>query len=116
MHSILLKSSRGLDHGDERYRWANERSAVPPGTPGFRIVVACDVSTLALRNRRSRAIGVFLDRSTSRCRPGMVAGVAARPDRLRQLTVSISIVVCRQRLVDQSGCADRGQPAPGGRL
>src|SRR6266481_8559411 len=116
MHSVPLNPGPGADSRNERYRWANERSAVSPGIPQFRFVAARDVSALALWNRRCGTFGVFMDRPTSGCRPGMVAGAAARPDRLWKLAVSVSIVVCRQRPVDQSGWPDSGRPTPGERL
>src|SRR3984957_6937700 len=40
--------------------------------------------------------------SSSRCRPEVVAGATARPHWLRKLALSINVVVCRQRVADQS--------------
>ena len=51
------------------------------------------------------AIGV--DRSTLRRRTKLVAGVALGSDGIRQLSVSIAVVFCRQRTSDQPGLADR---------
>ena len=86
-------------------------SPVPAGLPRFRPAAARHVAAFAVRHRRCGAGGVRVDRPAPRGRTKLVAGAAARPDRLRQFAVPIPVVVRRQRAADQPGLADRGRTA-----
>ena len=63
---------------------------------------------LALRHWRRRTGGDHVDRSTFRRRTKLVAGVALGPDGLRQLSLSIAVILRRQRPSDQPRLAHRG--------
>ena len=76
--------------------------------PCFRVASARYVVALALRHRRRRTGCDRVDRSTLRCRTKLVAGVALGPDGLRQLSLSIAVVVRGQRPSDQPRLAHRG--------
>src|SRR5208283_1565408 len=56
----------------------------------LRLVAARHIFTVAIWHWRSGLVGVLLGRSSSRCRPAMVAGSTAWPHRIRQLSISVA--------------------------
>ena len=86
----------------------SESSSISIVLPCLRLASARYVVALALRHWRRGTRCDRVDRSTLRCRTKLVAGVAVGPDRLRQLSLSIAVVLRRQRPSDQSRLAHRG--------
>ena len=91
-----------------------ERHGIPPfptRLPRLRRAAARLLAALALRHRRCGAGRVGVDRPPARGRTKLVAGAAARSDRVRQLALSIPVVLRRQRAADQPGGPDRRRTA-----
>src|SRR5215471_14470460 len=95
MHSIL-------ESGNEQQRRVRQHSSIPAGVPCVWFVATCYFSPVAIRNRRSGFIGILVGESPPRDRPEMVAGAAARSDRLRRFAISTDVVICWERDVNQS--------------
>ena len=77
-----------------------ESSSISIVLPSLWLASACYVVALALRHWRRGTKSDRVDRSTLRCRTKLVAGVAPGPDGLRQLSVSIAVILCGQRPFD----------------
>src|ERR1700745_4179243 len=85
----------------ERQRRAWNCSAVSARLPCIGLAVARYVSSLALRDRRSWSIRIFLGGPPQRCGSEMVAVAAARSDWLRRFAISADVVFCGKRHADQ---------------
>jgi len=85
--------------GNEREGPAIEFSSVRAGIPRLRFATARHLAALALRYRRRGTSRVILDRSSCPSWTKLVADVAARSHRLRQLAVSIVVVFRRNGLL-----------------
>ena len=85
-----------------------ESSSISIVLPCLWLAFACYVVALALRHWRRGTSCDRVDRSTVRRRTKLVAGVALGPDGLRQLSLSIAVVVRGQRSFDQPRLAHRG--------
>src|SRR5208337_5259426 len=107
---------RGRNDDHERQQVHNESSPVSAGLPRFGRAAARHVAALALRHRRSGAGRAGVGRPTPRGGSNVVAGAAAGPDGVRQLTVSVALVLRRQRPPDQPGPPHRGWTLAPGRL
>ena len=81
-----------------------------------RRTAAPDVAAGWLRDRRPRSRGLRVHRSPRVRRAATLAGAAARTDRLRRLSVSMLLRVCRQPAAHQPRPADRRRSAHRGHL
>src|SRR5208337_1851991 len=93
---------------NEQRQPRGESSPLSGGIPRLRLAPARYVPALAVRHWRCRTDCAQVDRSTPRGGTKLVAGFAARPDGVRQLSVSTLVVLRRQRTPDQPRLADRG--------
>src|SRR6476620_2385191 len=103
----LIPFFRNMRRVNEQ-RPAAESSSISIVLPCLRFASTRYLPALVLWDRRCRTSRGRVDRSTFRCRTKLVAGVAVRPDRLRKLSLSIAVILCRQRPSDQSRLAHRG--------
>src|SRR5262249_55710296 len=94
----------------------HERAAVFRGVPGVRRPAPRHVAAFAVRDRRRGSGGHGVGGPAARGSAEMVAGPAPGPDRLWRLTLSILVLVRRQRAADQPRLAGRGRTAGRGRL
>src|SRR5580704_487526 len=78
----------------------NPRSTFSTRLSSFGLTPACHVPTLALWRRRRGTIRHLVDRSPPSGWANMVAVATARSNRLRQLALSIAIILCRQWTAD----------------
>src|SRR5580700_1193411 len=112
-----LRTERGSERTARRMGGvALACSTVSSGVSRLRLAAARYVSAFALWHRRPWLRGLLVDRLSARCRSTLVAGPAARPDRLRKLALPGAIVVCRQRAAHQSRLACFRRFAPGDRF
>src|SRR5215469_4774026 len=100
----LFKNKRCADG----QRQPPKSSSISIELPCFWLASPCYVVAYALwhwgRGTSCHGVG----RSTLRRRTKLVASVALGPDGLRQLSLSVAIVLCRQRPFDQPRLAYRG--------
>jgi hypothetical protein len=89
-----------LVSGNEQQRRAREDSSVFRGVPCVRFVATCYILAVTIGHRRFGFMGILVGQSSPRFWPAVVAGAAARSDRLWQFSLSIDVVVCWERDVD----------------
>src|SRR4029450_2196639 len=103
----LIRLFRNRRCADDR-RDASESASIPIELPCLWLASARYVVAYALWHWRRRTSCDRVDRSTLRRRTKLVAGVALGPDGLRQLSLSIAVILCWQRASDQPRLAHRG--------